>query len=153
MMFESANPPGSVRLQQKPVLGLEVSQLLAAAAFKEAKSNGWNVTIAIVDDGGHTIYLAKMDGCQIGSVNIAQHKAVGAVNFKRPTKAMQDFVKDGNTHMLGLPGLVPVEGGLPIVLLGHIVGAIGISGVTSAQDGLVAAAALAELARMDIAAA
>ena len=150
MIMVQPQAPGGVTLRMKPTMGLELAQVVASGAFREAKTNGWNVTIAIVDDGANLCYLAKMDGCQLGSVTVAQEKAAGALKFKRPTRAMQDLVKDNNVHMMSLPGLVPVEGGVPIIVQDHVVGAIGISGVTSAQDGQIAAAGLAELARMQI---
>ena len=140
----------AVRLSQKPALNLESAQIIASAAFKEAKANGWNVTISIVDDGANLLYLARMDGCQIGSVEVSQAKAKAALKFKRPTKAMQDMVKGENVQMMTLPGNIPVEGGVPIILLDHLVGAIGVSGVTSAQDGQICAAALAELSRSSV---
>lgn len=140
----------TVSIKTKPVLTLELSQILANAAYREAKANGWSVTITIVDDGANLIYLAKMDDCQIGSVTVSQEKATAALKFKRPTKIMQDFVKEGNVHIMTLTGSLPIEGGVPIIISDYVVGAIGVSGVTSAQDGQVAAAALAELTRLNV---
>ncbi len=128
--------------QQQPYLNLEDAEIIAAAAQERAKEDNWNVVIAILDAGGHLIYLKKMDGTQIGSVEVAQAKAKSAVYFKRSTKVFEDAVKGGNSHILNLPNAIPVEGGLPIFKGDTIVGAIGISGVTSAQDGIIAEAGL-----------
>ncbi|MGF1636501.1 MAG: heme-binding protein [Cyclobacteriaceae bacterium] len=127
---------------QKPYLSLEDALKISAAAEVKAKKENWNVVIAIMDEGGHLISLQKMDGVQIGSVEVAQAKAKTSVFFKRPSKAFEDMVKQGNVHISTLPNVCAVEGGLPIFIDGVIVGAIGISGVTSAQDGIIAAAAL-----------
>jgi uncharacterized protein GlcG (DUF336 family) len=106
------------------------------------------MVIAVVDDGGHTIYLEKMDGTQMGSIVIAQEKAAGAVRFKRPTKALEDAVAGGRNAVLALPGAVPVEGGVPIMIDGVLIGAVGASGGTSQQDGVVAAAGVAVAEKM-----
>ena len=126
----------------RPKLSLtnEGAKAIAAAAISEAASNGWNICVAILDEGGNLMYLEKMDGCQIGSVQICQSKAECAYNFKRPSKAISEMVKSGNVAMMSLPGCTPVEGGLPLLKDGQVIGAIGISGVTSVEDGIVAAA-------------
>jgi glc operon protein GlcG len=116
---------------------------MAAAAEAEARKNNWNVVIVVVDEGGHLIYLQRMDETQIASVGIAQGKARTAVLYKRPTKALEDAVAGGRTAILSLPGAVAVEGGLPVVVDGRIIGAIGVSGVQSTQDAQVARAGLA----------
>ena len=128
-----------------PLLELSDAHRVAAAARAKAVAEGWNVVIAVVDDGGHLIFLERADGVQKGSVVVAQEKARTALFFKRPTKALEDMVVGGKPHMLNLPGATPIEGGLPLVVDGHVVGAIGISGVTSAQDGQIAAAGVAAL--------
>src|SRR5690606_38589785 len=127
----------SQSIEQK-VLTLEEAQLMMAAAEKRAKKDNWNVVISVVDAGGHLICLHRMDGAQIGSVEVSQQKAKTAVYFKRPTKVFQDLVAGGNTAILGLPNVVASEGGLPIIHEGKVIGAIGVSGVTSAQDGIIA---------------
>jgi len=134
------------KLAAKKVLTLEAAREIAAAAQAEARRNGWNVVIAVVDDGGHLICLERMDGTQIASVMVAQEKAACAIRFKRPTKALEDVVAGGRTVVMKLAGAVPIEGGLPIVVDGEYLGAIGVSGVTSVQDGRIAAAGLAVLA-------
>lgn len=136
------------KLATKKVLTLEAAREIATAAQAEARKNGWNVVIAVVDDGGHLIYLERMDGTQVASVIVAQEKAACAIRFKRPTKALEDVVAGGRTVVMKLAGAVPVEGGLPIVVNGEFLGAIGVSGVMSNQDGQVAAAGLAALAGM-----
>jgi len=121
---------------------LETARKIAATAMAEANKSGFKMAIAVVDTAGDLVYFEKMDGTQVASVNIAQDKARSSVRFKRPTKAMQDVLAQGGAgvRFLALQGAVPVEGGLPIVMNGQIVGAIGASGGTSDQDGQVAKA-------------
>jgi glc operon protein GlcG len=132
-----------MKLAVKKILTLEAAKHIAAACQSEAKKNNWTMVVCIVDDGGHLIYLERADGTQLGSVVVAQEKAASAVRFKRPTKALEDAVMGGRTVIMKLAGAVPVEGGVPIMVGGELVGAIGVSGATSAQDGQVAAAGLA----------
>jgi uncharacterized protein GlcG (DUF336 family) len=115
---------------------------IAALSVAEARKNNLKMAIAVVDIAGDLVYFEKMDGTQVASVNIAQDKARSSVRFKRPTKAMQDVLAGGGAgvRFLALQGAVPVEGGLPLVMGGKIVGAIGASGGTSEQDGQVAKA-------------
>ena len=129
-------------LATKKSLTLAAAKEIAAAAEKEAAANKWNVVIAIVDDGANLVYLQRMDETQIGSVNIAIAKAETAVRMKRPSKVLEDAVAGGRNVVMTIPGVVPVEGGVPILVDGKVVGAIGVSGVTSQQDGQVAAAGL-----------
>ena len=125
-------------------LTLAAAQTIAQAARAKAVAEGWTVVIAIVDDGGHLVLLERADGTQKGSVVVAQEKAKTAIFFKRPTKALEDAVLGGKVHMLSLPGATLIEGGLPLVTAeGALVGAIGVSGVLSSQDGQVAAAGVA----------
>ena len=123
-------------------ISLENARKLAALSVAEAGKNGWKMAVAVVDIAGDLVYFEKMDGTQVASVNIAQDKARSSVRFKRPTKAMQDVLAAGGAgvRFLALQGAVPVEGGLPIVMDGKIVGAIGASGGTSEQDGQAAKA-------------
>lgn len=120
----------------------ENAKKVAAAALAEARKNNWNMAAAVVDPAGDLVYFEKLDGTQAASVNIAVEKARSSARFKRPTKALQDVVAAGGEglRILGLPGAVPVDGGVPILIDGKIVGAIGMSGGTSAQDGQCAAA-------------
>lgn len=129
----------------KLALSLADAKAIAAAATAEAQRQGWTVVVAIVDDGGHLMYLERLDGTQLASGTVAQEKARTALLFKRPSKALEDVVLGGRTVMLGLPGATPIEGGLPLVKDGHLLGAIGVSGVQSFQDGIVAAAGVAVL--------
>jgi glc operon protein GlcG len=123
-------------------INLEQAKKMAALSVAEAAKNNWKMAIAVVDVAGDLVYFEKMDGTQVASVNIAQDKARSAVRFKRPTKAMQDVLAQGGAgvRFLALQGAIPVEGGLPIVMDGKIVGAIGASGGASDQDGLTAKA-------------
>lgn len=127
-------------LPTKKVLPLAVAKKLGEAALKHAAENKWNVCIAIVDDGGHLIYFQRMDGTQTGSVVVSQRKAQTAIGFKRPSKTFEEGVAGGRNALLGLPGAVPLEGGLPLVVDAQMVGAIGVSGVTAQQDGMIAQA-------------
>jgi len=130
---------------QHAALSLEDAKRVAAAARAEAEKNGWAIVIAVVDDGGHLMYLERMDGTQKASSRIAEAKGRTAILFKRPTKAIEDNVLEGRTVMMGLPGAVPLEGGVPLLKDGQFVGGIGVSGVQSFQDGIVARTGAAEL--------
>lgn len=130
---------------QQHVLSVEDAKRIAAAARAEAEKNGWRIVIAVLDDGGHLMYLERMDGAQKASSRIAEEKGRTAILFKRPTKAIEDVVLGGRATMMMLPGAVPLEGGEPLVKDGQFVGAIGISGVQSPQDGIVARAGAAAL--------
>jgi glc operon protein GlcG len=130
----------SAQLATKKALTLEAAKKIAAAAEAFAVKNNWNVVISVVDDGGHLLYLQRMDGAQLASVEISQMKARGALLYKRPTKVFEDRVASGGVNVMSLPGIAPVEGGVPITVDGQIIGAIGVSGVLSAQDAQVATA-------------
>jgi glc operon protein GlcG len=136
----------AAELATKRALTLEVAKQLSAAAEAEAVKNNWNVVIAIVDDGGHLMHLVRRDGTQYGSIEVAQDKARTAIAFRRPTKALEDAVAGGRNAILGLNGATPIEGGLPLVVEGEMVGAIGVSGVQSNQDAQVAQAGVNALA-------
>jgi glc operon protein GlcG len=135
-------------LAARKALTLDAARHIAAAAEAEAIKNKWNVVIAIVDEGGHLIYLQRMDDTQVGSVEIAPMKARTAVMYKRPSKVFEERVAGGGSNVLSLPGVVASEGGVPITVDGRIIGAIGVSGVTSAQDGLIAKAGLEAAAKL-----
>ena len=128
-------------------LALETAKRVAAPALAEAATNNWAMAVAVVDGAGDLIYFERMDATQAGSVAIAIDKARSAARFKRPTKAFQDLLATGGDgwRVLGLQGAVPVEGGVPLVVDGKIVGAIGVSGGTSPQDGQCARAGAAAL--------
>lgn len=125
-----------------PSITADTAKTLAAPAVAEAKKNNWTMAVAIVDPAGDLVYFEKMDDTQVGSTQIAIDKARSAARFKRPTKVFQDALAagGGGLRMLGLTGAVPVDGGVPLVQHGRIVGAIGCSGGTSEQDGRCAAA-------------
>jgi uncharacterized protein GlcG (DUF336 family) len=131
----------------KPTVSLELAKKIAAKAQAEAVKTKLTVVIAIVDDGGSLVYLERMDGTQLGSIVVAQEKAATALKFKRSTKAFEDMVAGGRNAVLSLPGVVAIEGGLPLVVDGAIIGAIGISGAKSTEDGVIAQAGLAALAK------
>ena len=121
------------------MLTLEDAHRISLAARHTASENGWNVVIAIVDDGGHLISLERMDGTQKGSIRVAEQKARTAILFKRPTKAFEDMVLQGRPVMMTMPDAICLEGGLPLIRDGVFVGAIGVSGVKSSEDGIIAA--------------
>lgn len=121
-------------------LSLEEAKKIASACTARAQSQGWKVVVAIVDEGAHLMYLERMDGTQKASSVIAMEKAKTALLFKRPTQAIEAAVQAGRAVMMMLPGATPIEGGLPLVRDGQFVGAIGISGVQSFEDGLIATA-------------
>jgi len=121
------------------MLALEDALRITLAARRTAAENNWNVVIAVVDDGGHLISLERMDGTQKGSVRVAEQKAKTAILFKRATKAFEDMVLQGRPVMMTMPDAICLEGGLPLIRDGVFVGAIGVSGVKSSEDGIVAA--------------
>lgn len=116
------------------------AQKAMAEALAEAARNGWPMAVAIVDPAGQLVHFQKMDQTQSGSIQVAIDKARSAALFRRPSKVFGDMLAAGNTYVLALTGAVPVEGGVPLLLDGKVVGAIGVSGGTGAQDGVVARA-------------
>lgn len=132
----------------KNALTLDVAKEIAAAAADHARENGWNVVIAIVDDGGNLIYLERMDGAQIASIEIAVGKAKTAIGFKRPSKKLGDLIAGDRPELVTLPNATAFDGGYPLKYADEFVGGIGISGVTSAQDGYIAVAGAEYLANM-----
>jgi glc operon protein GlcG len=135
-------PAGSIVMNNKIALTLDDAKIIAAASEEEAKRNNWPVVIAIVDDGAHLIYLLRLDNTQFGSIDVAVQKACAAIAFRRPTKVWEEHVTDGRLRYLGLPGTLPIEGGLPIIVDGQFIGAIGVSGVRSNEDAQIAQAGL-----------
>ena len=128
------------QLSTKKSLTLAAAKEIGNAAEAKARELNFTNSIAVVDDGGNLIYQVTMDGTQSGSINVAQQKALAALRFKRSTKLFQDMVCGDKPHMAFLPGAVPVEGGLPLLVDGQIYGAIGVSGMPSDKDGIVAQA-------------
>jgi uncharacterized protein GlcG (DUF336 family) len=129
-----------------PVTSAQAQQA-AAAALAEARKHEWTMAVAIVDPNGTLVRFERIDDTQIGSVQVAIDKAQSAARFKRPTKLFQDTLAGGGAgwRVLGLQGAIAVEGGVPLVVSGHIIGAIGVSGGTSEQDGQCALAGVAAL--------
>ncbi len=123
-------------------IDLETAKTAAAAAVEAARENGWWMAVAIVDTGGHLVYFEKMDGTQTGSVQVAIDKAQSAALFRRPTRVFEDGVAQGGqgVRLLNLRGAVPLDGGVPIIVDGALIGGIGISGGSGEQDGVAAAA-------------
>jgi uncharacterized protein GlcG (DUF336 family) len=133
-------------MQTKPVLTLADVKKIAAAAEAEAVANNWNVVISIVDDGGHLLWLARMDGAAPISAHIAPAKATTAALGRRDSKIYEDMINNGRMSFLSAPQLAGMlEGGVPIVVDGHVVGAVGVSGVKSAEDAQIAKAGIAAL--------
>nr|WP_246048790.1 heme-binding protein [Leptospira sarikeiensis] len=128
-------------------INLEQAKKVIAAAEAEAKKNQWNMAIAVVDTGGNLVLFQKMDNTQVGSIEIAKGKASTANNFKRPSRALEEAIEKGGIglRLLSVPGVFPLEGGELILLDGKIIGAIGVSGAQSTQDGQVAKAGVAAL--------
>jgi uncharacterized protein GlcG (DUF336 family) len=132
----------------KKALSLADAKQIAAASEEEARNNQWSVTIAILDEGGNLLYLQRMDEAPMGSIIVAQEKARTAFLFKRSTKSIEEVIVGGRTVMLKLPGATPIEGGLPLLNEGHMVGSIGVSGVQSPQDAQVARAGVDVAAKL-----
>ena len=132
-------------MRTKPALTDEDVKNMAAAAEAHAAANHWNVTVAILDDGGHLLHLHRMDGTAPSTVEMAIGKGRTAVLGRRETKVYEDIVKNGRTAFLSAPLVAMVEGGVPIVFEGEVVGSIGVSGVKSEQDAAVARAGIAAL--------
>ena len=133
-------------MQTKPILTLADVKKIAAGAEQEALANQWNVTIAIVDDGGHLLWLQRLDGAAPVSAHIAQAKAVTAALGRRESKVYEDMINNGRVSFVTAPLIEGMlEGGVPIVADGHVVGAVGVSGVKSAEDAQVARAGIAAL--------
>ncbi len=126
-------------------IGIDLAKKAAAAALAEARRNNFYMVVAIVDTAGNLVYFEKMDGAQNGSVTVAVEKARSSALFRRPTKAFQDAVAQGGVGLrfLGITGAVPVDGGIPLIEAGKIVGAIGLSGGSSDQDAQCAQAGAA----------
>lgn len=131
-------------MQQKFILDLESARRVAAAAQTLADENSWEVAIAIVDDGGHLMYLQR-DKVQLGSIDVAIDKAKAAAMFRRSTQIWEEIVNGARPGYMALQGMMPLEGGLPLLFQDQVVGAIGVSGVKSTEDGMVAQAGVSAL--------
>jgi len=140
----------SSALAQQPYgmnVSVDVAKKASAAAVVEARKNNWFMAIAVTDTAGTLVYFERMDNTMTGSINVAIGKARSAAQFRRPTKVFQDLIAKGSefTYLLGLEGASVVQGGIPIVQDGRVVGAIGVSGGTGPQDVQVAEAGLAAI--------
>lgn len=135
----------SAQLLDTKAISLAEAKKLVAAAAEKAGELKKPFCIAVLDQGGHLIYFERMDGAQWASVRIAMAKARTAAGFQRPSKAFGDRMAAGDTYLLGLPGIVPSEGGVPLEAGGQVIGAIGASGGTAQEDGQVASAGAAAL--------
>ena len=134
-------------MKTRSMLTLEDCKKISTAAEAEAKKNNWNVCIAILDDGGHLLHLIRMDGATPANARIATEKARTAAETRRSTAMWEERIKGGRTSMLGMPGITPVQGGLPIVIDGVCIGAVGVSGVQSHEDEQIAKAGIDTLGR------
>jgi len=132
-------------MQTKPYLTLADVKKIAAAAEAEAVANNWAVVIAIVDDGGHPLWLQRLDGAAPLSAHIAPTKARTAALGRRESKIYEDIVNGGRTAFLSAPIDGMLEGGVPIIVDGHVIGAVGVSGVKSPEDAQIAKAGIAAL--------
>ena len=133
------------QLPAKRVLTLKVAKKIAEAAEAEALRRGATVVIAVVDDGGYLLVLERLDDTQVASVDVGIAKARTAAIFRRPSKVFEDQVRDGRVAALGLPGAAPLQGGIPIIFEGKVIGAIGVSGNTPQEDEDIAKAGAAKL--------
>ena len=130
-----------IRLPARPTLTLEAARIALSASEAEALKNQWRVVIAVVDDGGHAIATARLDGAQWSSIDTAVAKARAAVAWKRPTRLLEESVNGGRTAFLSITqGMAALQGGVPIEIEGVIVGAVGVSGVKASEDEVIALA-------------
>ena len=131
----------SISLPVKKVLTLEAARIALGAAEAEAVRNQWRVVIAVVDEGGHAMLLARLDGAQWSSIETAVEKARSAVAWKRPSRLLEESVNNGRTAFLSISqGMALLQGGVPIEVDGVIVGAVGVSGVKASDDEVIALA-------------
>lgn len=141
-LFGSTAGIVSAQFVEKKTVSLALAKKMAAASEAEAAKNNWSMVITVLDDGGNIVYLGRMDGAQLGSIDVSLGKAHTALAFRRPSKAFQDLVDQNQAHLVTLPHVVAVQGGLPIIADGKVIGAIGVSGGSSAQDEQCAQAGL-----------
>lgn len=126
-------------------IGADKAHELIVAAVAEAKKRNWPMNIAVVDSGGNLVAFERMDGAQLASIEIAQHKARAAVKFRRETKALEDAIQNGLNYLITLDGVVGSRGGIPLVEGGKMIGAIGVSGGTGSQDEVISKAGAATI--------
>ncbi len=133
------------QLAEKKILTLEAAKKITVAAEAEARKNGWTMAIAVVDEAGHLMHFERIDGTQTGSIEVAIAKAKTAAAFKRPTKLFEEAAKTRPAVVTLSPSAVMIEGGVPVFVGQQLVGAVGVSGASSQQDGIVAEAGIAAL--------
>jgi len=137
---------GLASAQERPPYGNPISvdqaKRIAAGALAESKKNNWRMAISIVDNHGFPVYFERMEDTQTASIQIALDKAKSAAMFRRPTKAFEEGIAKGRVALLGLTGAMPIEGGLPIMVDGRVIGGIGVSGANADQDAQAAQAGL-----------
>ncbi|GAB5536389.1 MAG: hypothetical protein Rubg2KO_26380 [Rubricoccaceae bacterium] len=137
-------------IAERTALTFEGVKVVAEAAAAEAMQNNWNVVIVVADANGDLLHLQRLDGAHLGSLQLAQEKARTAARYRRPSKDFADWLHEGGQAALALPGAIPSEGGLPIVVEGEVIGAIGVNGVRAAYDTQIAQAGIdALLAQID----
>jgi len=134
LLIMTAASATRAQLPVKQVLTLDAARKIAAAAEAEAKKRGATVVIAVVDDGGYLLVLERLDDTQVASVDVGIAKARTAAIFRRPSKVFEDQIKNGRVAALALVGATPLQGGIPIVVDGKVVGAIGVSGNSPQED-------------------
>jgi glc operon protein GlcG len=132
--------PGEAQTSAKRVISLAAADKIAAAAEAEARKRGSTVVIVVVDDGGYPIVLRRLDETQVASVEVGVGKARTAAIFRRPSKVFEDQVRNGRVAALALPGATPLQGGVPLMFEGKVIGAIGVSGNTPQDDEAIALA-------------
>jgi glc operon protein GlcG len=139
--MSTETPTHNMPLYGAPIT-LQLARQVAQAAEDEATRHGWPMVIAIVDSGGNLVLQHRLDQAQFGSIDVARQKAETAVRFRRSTKLFEDALAQGGMHLrlLGMSNLTPLDGGIPLVVDGKVIGAIGVSGMQSAQDAEVAQA-------------
>lgn len=144
----TTTPSSNLPLPYGAPISLAQAKSIMAAAEREANANQWPMAIAIVDSTGHLVLFQRIDQTQLGSMEVSVAKAMTAVRFRRPTKVFEDAIAAGGAgvRITTMPGVTALEGGIPIVLNGQVIGAIGVSGMLSSQDAQVANAGLAALA-------
>lgn len=141
-----ASPPPGAPLPYGPPISLEAATRVTQAAEAFAKAKGWPVVIAVFDSTGHLAVLHRLDQANLGAIELAQRKAETSIRFRRPTKVYEEIVAGGGMRILSVSSaLITLEGGLPLVKDGVVVGSIGVSGMTSPEDGEVAAAGASAL--------
>ena len=137
-------------IEERTALTLEGAKVVAEAAATEARQNDWNVVIVVVDANGDLLHLQRMDRAHLGSLQLAQEKAQTAARYRRPSKDFADWLHEGGQAALALPGAIPSEGGLPIIVDREVIGAVGVNGVRAAYDTQIAQAGIdALLARIE----